>query len=125
VRAATERIGAAFAALALAMLAVPALAQTAGKAERVRISGDREVPLAMHVVPWIEPAGGLPEAMRQSLLPRVFESDRSLAHDPLNRSLAVLESARREAAEQAQVLEAEKEAAARRKRRRPRGGDEE
>lgn len=105
----------------------PAVAQPAkaavGKSDGIQITGDRDVPMAMVVLPWLEPAVAQPPALFQSGLPRVFEHDRSLALDPLNRSVAVLQMAKQEAVEQAQVLEAEKDAAAKKRRRRSRDGD--
>ena len=111
----------------LAVSVPAALAQTAkapaGKSDGIQITGDRDVPMAMVVLPWLEPAVAQPPAMFQSGIPRVFETDRSLALDPLNRSVAVLQTAKQEAVEQAQVLEAEKDAAAKKRRRRSRDGD--
>ncbi|HEY5763553.1 MAG TPA: hypothetical protein VIS73_10150 [Rhodocyclaceae bacterium] len=109
------------------LLALPAAAQIAksgaGTIDDIQITGDRDVPMAMVVLPWLEPAVAQPPAYFQSGLPRVFEHDRSLAHDPLNRSVAVLQMAKQEAVEQAQVLEAEREAASKKRRRRSRDGD--
>lgn len=89
-------------------------------ANAMRVTGDRDLPMTLVVLPWLEPSVAPPPALMQSGLPRVFGHDRSLAQDPLNRSVAALQMAKQEAVEQAQVLQAEKEAAARKRRRRAR-----
>jgi hypothetical protein len=106
---------------------IAAAAETSGKPPKdgMRVTGDRDLPMTLVVLPWLEPAVTLPPALMQSGLPQVFERDRSLVQDPLNRSVAVLQMAKQEAVDQAQVLEAEKEAAAKKRRRRSRSdGDE-
>ena len=86
----------------------------------ITIAAEREAPQSLYVVPWIESLPAPPPALLQSVLPTVFEHDRSLAGDPLNRSLALLQAVKQEARQEAERLDAEKAAAQKRKRRRSR-----
>lgn len=80
-------------ALALALSAAPhaVLAQTDAAATLAPpaapgmvVTGDREAPLVLYIVPWQEPRMAVPEVVLQPLLPNVLDQSRSLADDPLN-----------------------------------------
>jgi hypothetical protein len=96
----------------------------ADRAAGITIAAEHEAPQSLYVVPWIESFAAPPPALLQSGLPAVFEHDRSLAADPLNRSLALLQAVKQEARQEAERLDAEKAAAQKRKRRRNRDDDE-
>ena len=50
------------------------------------ITGDREAPLVLHIVPWQEPKPVVPPHVSlQPLLPEVVDSPRGVLEDPLNR----------------------------------------
>lgn len=100
-----------------------ARSKPADRAAGITIAADREAPQSLYVVPWIESLAAPPPALLQSALPTVFEHDRSLAGDPLNRSLALLQAVKQEARQEAERLDAEKAAAQKRKRRRSRDED--
>lgn len=52
------------------------------------ITGDREAPLVMSILPWAEPKPVVPpEAPLQPLLPQVIDYNRSLVDDPANRPI--------------------------------------
>jgi len=85
-------------ALALALSAVPhaVLAQTDAAATSATpaapgmvITGDREAPLVLYIVPWQEPRTAAPEVVLQPLLPKVLDQSRSLADDPLHQASAL------------------------------------
>lgn len=52
------------------------------------ITGDREAPLVMSIIPWAEPKPVVPpEAPLLPLLPQVIDYNRSLVDDPVNRPI--------------------------------------
>lgn len=75
-----------------ALCCLPAWAAPAGspgsqQSPGMVITGDREAPLVLYIVPWQEPkALPPPAALMQTLLPNVIDYNRSLIEDPLNRS---------------------------------------
>lgn len=60
------------------------------------ITGDREAPLVLHIVPWQEPKPVVPPPVAlQQLLPEVVDQPRGVLEDPLNRPpVQVKEAAR-------------------------------
>lgn len=88
--------------MALALLVVPhsVLAQAAAAAPAgaaaapgMVITGDREAPLVLYIVPWQEPRMAAPEVVQQPLLPKVLDQSRSPADDPLNQANTPVTSA--------------------------------
>lgn len=81
-------------ALALALFAAPhalfaqsdAPAAAGAAAPGMVVTGDREAPLVLYIVPWQEPRMAAPEVVLQPLLPIVLDQSRSLADDPLNQA---------------------------------------
>ena len=60
------------------------------------ITGDREAPLVLHIVPWQEPKPvAPPRAPLQELLPAVVDRPQGVLDDPANRPLGASEPARR------------------------------
>lgn len=52
------------------------------------ITGDREAPLVMSIIPWAEPKPVVPpDAPLLPLLPQVIDYNRSLVDDPVNRPI--------------------------------------
>jgi hypothetical protein len=52
------------------------------------ITGDRDAPLVLHIVPWQEPAPvELPKAPRQRLVPVVVDRLRNILEEPVNRPI--------------------------------------
>lgn len=82
--------------LVLALLVAPhsvlaqadAAAPGGAAAPGMVITGDREAPLVLYIVPWQEPRTEAPEVVLQPLLPKVLDQLRSLADDPLNQATA-------------------------------------
>ena len=77
----------------VALVLAPAGGVAARTAENAQqpgmvITGDREAPLVLYIVPWQEPKASLPpDVPMQTLLPNVIDYNRSLIDDPVNRSL--------------------------------------
>lgn len=63
------------------------------------ISGDREGPRGLYLVPWQEPVAQLPDALLQARLPKVLDDSFGLADDPVNRQFPAPEVARAAPAE--------------------------
>lgn len=54
------------------------------------VRGDQEAPLVLFIVPWQEPKTlEVPPPQPIPLLPKVFDHDRSLVDDPVNRSIDI------------------------------------
>lgn len=77
---------------AQAFAAVPANVAGAGRGQEsgqgMVLRGDQEAPLVLYIVPWQDPKPvPAPEAPQVPLLPKVFDHQRSLLDDPVNRPL--------------------------------------
>lgn len=62
--------------------------------DRMIISGERDGPLGMRVIPWQDPATVLPDALLQAQLPERIDATHSLADDPVNRRVPAAEVAK-------------------------------